>query len=562
MKVQVLLLLLQKHNNNSIVTSLSSISRIMGGKYMFKVMIVDDEAIFREYLRTQIDWESHGYALCGEAIDGIDALKMAKLRKPDIAIIDIDMPNMDGLTLAHELKEKYDDIGIIMVTGYDEFEYAIKAIKIGVEDYIVKPYIKSELLSALLGTSEKLQIKRVKNEERKHNFYEIRERALNMLLGGGYQLSDEEVCKQLERLDIRLVSNLFIVTTMEINNLYQRWNDANDIVDDISTVLNIVNNMFKEKYSHISFRGPENRIISIVTFKDECEMEHFNTDVYKIISGFLFNNFDIIVTVGIGTMAEGFVNIRKSYLNSLYAIRNKSNKVAGEVLLYSEAKFRLNNTYFYSNNINEKLTMYLRLNDFPQIQEELDNIFNYSINKKQTSDYNNAIIKGLIDVCLSYITEMNENIDNVLGTDFYPNQIIEDKISMEEVKESINELFRRIVDHFTNIKPTRARKIAEMVKNYIDEHYNDNELSLEKISKHFFLNYDYVRRAFKKELNHTLTDYITSVRMEKVKELMGNGNIKLSSLCYDVGIRDASYLSKCFKKYYGLSPREYENVTK
>lgn len=527
---------------------------------MYKVIIADDETVFREYLYTLIDWNSYGFELCGEAKNGIEALEMAGHSKPDIALIDINMPIMDGLVLSKRLKEQYENISIVLVTGYNEFEYARKAIKIGVEDYIVKPFNENELIAALLKIKGKLQKQRDEKDTGKNNFYLTRERALNMMLEGGYTSNDEEINKQLERLNITLNKYSFIVSTIEIDNLYQKLSNVNDIVECKYTVSNIINNMIKVKGSHIAFNGPENRIISIVGLSNNSEIEGFRPEIYQDACDFIMKYFDFTITVGVGTAVNGFKFIRDSYLKSLDALRNKTVSGIGKVLKYSEMKYGPKNLGFYPSTINEKLTMYLRLNDFDHIKEELDNIFNHCIKNKLSPDYNFAIIMGLKSVCLSYITEAGKNIEDVLGKDFSPMQIIDSRIPIEMESQLIVELFEKTILYFSCSKLTKTKKVAEMVKAYIDLNYKDNELDLEKIAKNLFLNSDYFRRAFKKELNVTLTDYITSVRMRKVKELIDCGNIKLSNLCYEVGISDASYFSKCFKKYYGLSPRDYENM--
>lgn len=105
---------------------------------------------------------------------------------------------------------------------------------------------------------------------------------------------------------------------------------------------------------------------------------------------------------------------------------------------------------------------------------------------------------------------------------------------------------------------TGRRKVAYQVKEYIDRNYSDKELDLKSIAKNCYLTTYYIRRSFKVEFDTNVTEYIANVRMQHVMELIEkNDNLKLSSLCHDVGFRDASYFSKCFKKHYGMSPREY-----
>ena len=107
--------------------------------YMIKVFLVEDEVVIRDAIKNSIDWEQEGYEFVGEASDGELALPMILKEKPDILITDIRMPFMDGLELSRLVKKELPDTNIIILSGYDEFEYAKEAIKIGISDYLLKP---------------------------------------------------------------------------------------------------------------------------------------------------------------------------------------------------------------------------------------------------------------------------------------------------------------------------------------------------------------------------------------------------------------------------------------
>ncbi|MCH4886532.1 response regulator [Acidaminobacter sp. JC074] len=123
---------------------------------MIKVMIVDDMPIFREYLREAIDWAHYGFEICCEAKNGKEALDLLEVHEPDIVLSDITMPFIDGLELSELLKDKYQNTEVVLITGNSEFEYAKKAVKLGVADYIVKPFEKEELIVTLLKLKDNI----------------------------------------------------------------------------------------------------------------------------------------------------------------------------------------------------------------------------------------------------------------------------------------------------------------------------------------------------------------------------------------------------------------------
>ena len=125
-----------------------------------KVFLVDDEIVIREGIRESFPWEDTPYSLVGEAPDGEMALPIIRDTNPDIVITDIKMPFMDGLELCRELKSQMPWIGIIVLSGYDEFEYARQCIKLGVREYLLKPINSADLREALDKVSAQLKEER------------------------------------------------------------------------------------------------------------------------------------------------------------------------------------------------------------------------------------------------------------------------------------------------------------------------------------------------------------------------------------------------------------------
>ncbi len=124
---------------------------------MLKVFLVEDESIVREGLKNNIPWQEYGYQFMGEASDGEMALPMIRKIRPDVLITDIKMPFMDGLALSQIVTQEIPDIKIIIISGYDEFEYAQRAIRVGVEQYLLKPVTRGALRKVLLEIREKIE---------------------------------------------------------------------------------------------------------------------------------------------------------------------------------------------------------------------------------------------------------------------------------------------------------------------------------------------------------------------------------------------------------------------
>lgn len=181
---------------------------------MLKILIADDEPKFREYLKKAINWEEYGFVICAEARNGVEALDLAHKHQPHVALLDINMPLMNGLTLAENIKEQLKNICIIFITGYNEFEYARKAIKLGADDYVLKPFKKEELISTLLKLKVRIQMVLEEEERAKGDASFLRERFLNMLIDNEYDAQEVETKRILDRLGISVFSDLFTVISV------------------------------------------------------------------------------------------------------------------------------------------------------------------------------------------------------------------------------------------------------------------------------------------------------------------------------------------------------------
>ena len=140
---------------------------------MIKVFLIEDEIVIREALERMIPWKEYGFELVGKAKDGEIALPMIRKSKPDVLITDIKMPFMDGLTLSSIVKKEFPNIRIVIVSGYDDFEYARKAIAIGVDDYLLKPIARADFEKVL----KKIQ-KDFEEKDRQQDYYKKFEREM------------------------------------------------------------------------------------------------------------------------------------------------------------------------------------------------------------------------------------------------------------------------------------------------------------------------------------------------------------------------------------------------
>ena len=190
---------------------------------MLKVFLVEDETIVRENLRDHIMWQQYGYQFAGEASDGEMALPLIRRLKPDVLITDVKMPFMDGLALSAIVRQEFPQMKIIIISGYNDFEYARQAIQAGVEQYLLKPVTRSSLQKALQETREKIEQQRVQEEylekfKEDMQMYEqfSRRNFFEKVFEG--QLSVQEIYEEAQKLSLEMDAagyNLAMVSLRE-----------------------------------------------------------------------------------------------------------------------------------------------------------------------------------------------------------------------------------------------------------------------------------------------------------------------------------------------------------
>lgn len=198
---------------------------------MIKVVIADDEKRFRLYMEKVLDWEALGFTICGIASNGEQVLEIVLETKPDIALLDINMPKMDGLVLTEKLKTISPDTYVVFITGYSEFEYARKALKLGVCEYLLKPFSKEELGKVMMKLKETILKKK---EEEKRNLYH-RKVTLEEMLNKTMQLEAEdreellEYRERLMQLGISMDAPYYEVSITELEKLGEKEIPKEDI---------------------------------------------------------------------------------------------------------------------------------------------------------------------------------------------------------------------------------------------------------------------------------------------------------------------------------------------
>lgn len=496
---------------------------------MYKVIIIDDEPLIRKGLRKIIDWNNYGFNIIGEAENGIDGYRKICLLNPDLCIIDIKMPGMDGLKLIEKIKNKNIKTKIIILTGYPEFEYAQKAIDLGVDTYLLKP-IDPEILI----------------EKIKKIYCELeREKSIKNIINKSIEFTKEKI---IEKIIKREFEDISIEELNKVYNLNFPWKTYQVILIEPNNeeILRESKNIFSTYTFSI-----DNLIgIIIESFSKPHSKKKIIELRNKIKSKYLI---DINIVVG----------ERVFYLQELYKSFNSALNLIKKKFLYNKKGIIL-----YDGNKKTKIVE--EISDENIVQELIK-----SIEKLDLVNINNILDKKL-NICL--IKELQEeeiktsylkiflNIINYLSTnylkfkEFSKDYLTDDLLREFYKKESLLELNSYMKGLILNITETFSKIVGKSMISKILEYLESNyykDLKIKEVAKIFGYNSCYFGKIFRKYTGENFNTYLDKIRINKAKELLLQG-IKVVEIAEKVGYKDVDYFIMKFKKYTGKSPKNYK----
>ncbi|MCG8451974.1 MAG: response regulator [Spirochaetales bacterium] len=502
---------------------------------MLKAVIIDDEYYFRQSLKKKLPWQQLGIEISGEANNGEDALDLIRSSLPDLALIDINMPVIDGIELVSRIRSEGIDTFIILITGYDEFKYAQKAIGLGVTNYLLKPVVQAELLSAVTSITE-----RIKLESQENNYIEklLVARKINDILLG--QLHEYKLLKFPHKSTIQVVS-------MSIQSTHDLFD-----FDELSVILEeIINEIFIYKFiidsngNYILLIGQNGNPI-----KNDYLIHCLALFLKKIIKRFTCKTY-----VGIGNKYTNMSDISRSYRESMIALKDAILHDSDSIVLYENTIGQSLSQNYFDKNKKRELFGEVRLKNIQKIQEYVDSLFFELLEKNASEEiykaYSYDLILSAIEFCESEEV-LKGNVENL--NDLFIR--IGESVKVKEIKKILENSLIEISNQYPKIRSQKKSNLIYRMKTFILQNVFDVDFSINKISEYLGLNYHYTCTLFKKETGETLNEYISILRMEKALSLLKNTNKSISTISYICGYKDQYYFSRIFKKHFHKPPSQ------
>ena len=544
---------------------------------MLKVLLVEDEFVVREGIK-KIDWEAHGYEFCGEASDGELALPLIRKTLPDIVITDIKMPFMDGLELTRQIRREFPDMEIIILSGYEEFEYARDAISLGVSKYLSKPIGATELIRELDDLKETIEQKKLEREMMLQYQKDISEDVSSMrraffkdLVSGN--LSVSQLIEEAEENGIDLVASAYCILLCNVTAVSGNEDDAGADVDRIYSSLSDWSDRFSEEFLvferdldgvAILFKGPDTDSVT----------ESVKTRSREFV-GLMNEHEGIRFYAGIGSVVERVSEISASFDMASKAFATRYFNHESRIVTFDPKMYEADHIVsaddrdpgdrredkdieFSAIDINDAsrnmLLEYLRTGDEADAgyfaSEYLDQVGGSALESLLFRQY---LVMDVYFTVAGFVTDLGFAKEDIEAPD--------SAMSMAQSIDKVRDFCRRIVSSAMELRNSSSRNkykdVAETAVAYIEEHYMDEDLSLNTLAEHVRFSPNHLSMIFSQQMGVTFSKYLIEYRIGKAKEALKCTSMKSSEIALEVGYRDPHYFSYMFKKITGQTPTQY-----
>ncbi len=517
------------------------------------MLLVDDEAIVCDGLTRFVNWEELGYQVVSAANSVAQALVYMEFHPVDIVISDIKMPVQSGLQLLEVIQEEYPDVNTIILSGYGEFEFAQKALRLGAVDFLMKPVNFGELKKLLTAIHHKLEVER--NEIRYRQDY--KKMQINNLLNNlakGYisDLTHESV----QHLQLSITDDDYYVARIQLNRSYMQYDTLTTIKEEIHQVAGQAAEGIGTVYV---FNNELNEMACLFTPLASLQgIQRFADELLAVLVG-----RQIYALIGISARHQKMVYLKEAYIEAgkalQYSIINNKQKMN----MYSD----MDHLLLIDHSIDEELVMdMLNMLANPTQRDNLVTVIHSTID---AMDHSSGQSVGEIhSFCIQTMFMLSQHIQSFssVKSDFDGKLYSSIRSllltpNIPSIKDNMASYLVQLNNEMTRLEDgAGSGSVIANVKRYINEHFAE-DISLNTLSNVFFIHPIYLSRLFKEKTGVNFIDYVTEVRISNAKELLKNHALKIYDICQMVGYDSPRYFSKLFKNTTGMTPKEFKKMT-
>lgn len=532
---------------------------------MYKLLIVEDEVWEREGLVGFLDWSALNIEIVGTAVNGIQALQMAKQYHPDILMTDIRMPIMDGLRLSREVRCFLPDCRIIIITGYDDFQYAKEAIEVGASDFLLKPVQRKQLLDIMMktvkGIHRKNQQEAYVNMLKDHlsqRSYEEREHFLLRIL----QRNAQHQKAAPDELEFFLSCQKMAAVVLLVDGYaYHNEENCRWKKEQVRTVYKIIREVVGD-YGLTAAKDMD-RGEFVIGLPIRQEFRNDVNQILLLIQQALDGVNNLKYIIGVGSVSNALSNFAESFKHAqiateqLFFIMDTNVLYYEDILCQGEVKEASVYDFLQTAPENSKKVLNGVISlDASKMAALLDELFNFIYDHRVGKSLICNYLADLVNELSVLLVSIGEsfNSENHVGEDILKS--FHKCLKLEELMTWVLRLLIYANACFAKKRICKEELIIDDVMRIINDEYADG-IGLEVIAHRLGFSPNYLGDVFKKVQGKRFTEALTDCRMEKAKERIISSEDSIMDIAKAVGFCNASYFCTVFKKMHGISPMEF-----
>lgn len=529
---------------------------------MYKLLIVEDEEIFRRVLPVIIDWNSIGFEIAGVVENGYKALSMLQQVEVDVILTDIRMPVLNGLELAMEVRSRYPKTKVLLLSAFNEFDYARKGIDCGVYGYLLKSDGEEEIVRYFS------KLKTVLDAENKYDLPDdrilIQRRMIFKAISTKEMDNGRIILNEIKKLQIYHEPMSLAVTIFELDeykSILGIWG-----IEHIHNMVGYIRN-YLFKYVEAQKKGivvcGDESICVLWTCADQGLMQSI-TEIFDGLKEELTmqtekNDMYLTVTCAVGDVVDSVYEVFKSYELAKNALKHKAYLGCGQIIRGTELDKDSQVIFSFADEERwlKEILVIIQGDSSTKIVEFLDKLEQKLVT---ACSINVGLISGfsikIIITVIQDIGRIRANTEELLTKSGYIIKEIGDCETITSIFKKLKIFLVECVVFLNEDKYTQNRKIVTEAVQYIEMNYS-RQIGLEDVARYVNIHPVHLSRLFSKDLGKTFRSVLTATRIEAAKQLLGNINYKVYEISQLVGYEKPRYFSEVFRSMTGLTPLEY-----
>ncbi|MDQ0061218.1 response regulator [Paenibacillus harenae] len=540
---------------------------------MYKLLIVDDQPDLVEDLVHNLPWDTIGIDNVYQAYSGPEALAVMNETTIDIVITDIHMPGLSGLELIEQIRGSWTDVRCILLTGYNDFEYAKRALQQQATDYLLKPAEDEELLQAVKKAVAELEQhwSAVTSQQKtltslKQNLPVLRKHLLASLLQGKSFPAPGELEQKLDMFQLpHTVGSPFCIILLRMEDYFDEQTEQDSSLLEFA-VCNIAEEIFADEYTLWHLKDDHGYLVFLLmrkagsknaAVKEQLALQQVESKVAQLqhyVSLYLKGTISLVLSKPAAFPAD----VRDTYERCLVSFRQRIGGERGFMFTLAE-EIDTGEANSLTHLYNPPLLIHLlEAGQWDAIDEKLSNAFDELEHKWGDSHEHILETYFMIASSLSYSIHKNklwmadimkENFNQLLGGPQFH--------TIKQLRSWTTDVLQSFKSHMSFREQDSRSGIVQRVQEYVANRLDD--ASLQTIAAHVYLNPSYLSKVYKLETGEGISDYLSRLKMEKAAHLLRSSNEKIYEIAAKIGYLKTSYFIKVFKDRYGITPQEFRD---